>query len=326
MDTTHAPGLTWRGRAVAMLSCTLLMLVPGLVMAPSASADSICSRLGYGANCRIDFGNPGNSGSGGGGSGRPPCNLGPAEYRGVACSTDAGLWSNEWQCYVLPMSPQPTANDPEWADEIESGATIYECTPHEGGDDDDDDNGGGGEIELRAHIGPTPTVIGNSEDERRDLLQTALAMRFEALFIGMAPTPDLIAGQPRGSGNRMGIVGMPVWMWARETPFTPWEVTTTDFDDGDYWARAKVVHTTWDMGDGSGQIRCTREQMKEYHTWMADRTPECGHTYTKPGRYHINMWTTFRVTWNDVNGEGGEFITIRRSMYARIGESQVVNQ
>lgn len=311
-----------RRRLLTVLSTTLLLVAPSLVAAPPANA-GICESLGLGAQCRIDFGNPENSmgikaGKGddnGNGPVRPLCNLGPPKFDGVPCLSDAGLWSNDWQCYVVPMAPQPDASDPKWGKDIAKGAHVYDCS------------GWDGKHVLpskpRAEAGRPSTLIGNVSLDKKEQLERALGIELNSLFVGMAPKPTA-GSKSRGAG--MGVVGTQVWMWGNPTPFTPWERETPKDDPSGYWAHARVTHLSWDMGDGTPRKVCTRAQMVEYQPWMKNRTPECGHKYTKPGRYWVNMWTHFRVEWNDVHGLGGEEIILRRSMTVRIGENQVVNQ
>lgn len=333
MSPTRDPGadavpqLSWRARVVAVLSASLMLLAPGLISAPSAHADSICERLGYGASCRLDFGNPGNSGAGGSGGSDGPriprCNLGSygagKNRIGVPCSNDAGLWSNAWGCYVLPFSPQPEANDPVYGEDIKAGRAVYRCVGV-----NPDNTAEFIEREARAVPGTPPTQIGSVDVDGRDQLERALGTQFNALFIGMAPVP-FVPGQ-RATGSEMGVVGLPTWLWTTPTPFTPFDVEMVDTGGTGYRVEAHVVSTTWDMGDGSPKITCSRGEMVEYQPWMKNRTPTCGHTFDKPGRYYVNMWTNFRVTWVDSNGPGGELIRIRRGMVVRIGESQVVNR
>lgn len=308
----------FRRRLLATLSATALLLAPSLMSAPPAQA-SICTQLGYGANCIIDFGNPGNNGDGGDGGGgpvRPPCHTGGPDYTGVSCSHDYGLWSNDWQCYVLPMSPQPDPSDPEWGADVRAGKAVYDCRGMDGGEVT--------ASEPRSWPGRPPTVIGNLEVGGHELIEGLLNMRFEAHYVGMAPRPSPIG--TGGYGEHMGVVGAPVWLWTINTPFTPWDPPRvgSPSDAEGYWVDAKVTKVSWDMGDGTPKFTCTRDQMVEFEKWMKDRTPTCGHTYTEPGNYMVNMWTHFEVRWNDVHGEGGEEIVIRRSTVARIGESQVL--
>lgn len=315
--STPRPRQRWTLRAVLALAATLALLTPALVSAPVAQA-GICRQLGYGASCRIDFANPGNSGKGGGGGRNIPlCNLGKdTNYAEVACANDSGHWSNEWQCYVLPLDPQPTKDDPVWGDDIAGGRAIYSCM----GKNED------GEWRPRENVswkGRPPTETGNVQGGQGQI-EDVLGMQFDAFYIGMAPQSR--AGSGLSNGRTMGIVGENVWMWFVETPNTPWFKETEAGDEDGYWLRARATHTTWDMGDGSAIKTCTKEQMVAFEPHLKDEKPQCGHTYTKPGFYNVNMWTHFRVTWNDSNGHGGEYISIRRNLTVAIGEAQVVNE
>lgn len=322
-DSSHRRGgvtTTRRGRVtrrlLAVLSSTAMLLAPSLMSAPPASAgDDICTRLGYGANCVIDFGNPSNSGGDGdSGPGRPPCNLGAPDFTGVPCSGDAGLWSNAWQCYVYPMSPPPDPSDPQWSKELAAGKTVYDCAGFDGKNLEPS--------KPRAIKGDPPTVIGSiREIDTREFVGRALGIRFESLIPSLAPRPTPRYQSERGAAT--GVVGAQVWMWALQTAYTPFYVEASGAG-GRYWVKAKITHTRWDMDDGSPVKTCQTWQMKVYDESLKNETPRCGHKYTKPGRYYVMMWTHFRVEWNDVNGPGGREIIVRRGVVVRVGESQVI--
>ena len=106
-----------------------------------------------------------------------------------------GYWSNSYHCYISPVEPQPPAGDPSWQGHEPGDGAVYNCYQPQTGllitvwsQDPPPDSG----------TGPTP----------REVAQIAIEqMHLSAINIGIAPEPG---------PDSIGLVGMPVWMWAKD--------------------------------------------------------------------------------------------------------------
>ena len=187
-----------------------------------------------------DSGSPGEPGTpsdpGGGGSEpavKPVCRFTLASPpKEVPCSSEQGWWVQSRQCYAKAASPQPAKSDPVW--EGRTDGAVYDC--------------------LRPLLGPggfivtqfwsaSPPGVGAPPDPRVIAQQAIAVMNLRAVRIGMVPEP-----RP----GRVGLVGLPVWMWAQQPDSTTWGPVTRTATAGGYTvtATAKVTKVVWAMGDG----------------------------------------------------------------------------
>jgi len=233
------------------------------------------------------------------GSGGPPA-------RPVPCNSPHGYWSNADNCYVKALKPQPppSPNDPRPGTvyncyQPQTGASyhFWQATPPPG-----------------AASGPTP----------RDVAQIAIKkMRLSAINIGIAPKPG---------PDSIGLVGMPVWMWAKApNEHTVGPITESASAGGiTITARAKVLHITWDMGEGT-EVACDTAGTPYKPSYGRKDSPDCGHTYKKSSAheaddaYTVTATSSWLITWSGAGQTG----TIRldglnRSTQIRIGEAQVL--
>ena len=111
----------------------------------------------------------------------------------VPCSSEYGYWSNGYNCYISLLDPQPPAGDPSWQGHEPGDGAVYNCYQPQTDlliwiwSADPPPNSG---------AGPTP----------REVAQIAIEqMELRAIDIGITPEPG---------EDSIGIVGMPVWMWA----------------------------------------------------------------------------------------------------------------
>jgi len=227
----------------------------------------------------------------------------------VPCTTEYGYWSGG--CYIRLVDPEPPAGDPSWEGHEYGDGAVYNCYQPQTGilitiwsQDPPPDAG----------AGPTP----------RDVAQLAIKqMRLSAITIGIAPEPG---------PDSIGMVGMPVWMWAKApNDHTVGPITATASAGGlSITATAKVLRVTWDMGDGT-EVVCTTAGTPYQPSYGRKDSPDCGHTYTKssahePGEaYTVTATSSWVITWEGAGQTG----TIRlnglsRSTQIRIGEAQVL--
>jgi hypothetical protein len=224
----------------------------------------------------------------------------------VPCQSKHGYWSNTENCYVQPLNPQPPPSPGDSRPgtsyncyDPQTGASFHfwQATPPPG-----------------AAVGPTP----------REVAQMAIKkMNLSAIDIGIAPEqgPDSI-----------GLVGMPVWMWAKApNEHTVGPITESASAGGiTITAMAKVLHITWDMGDGT-EVVCDTEGTPYKPEFGRKDSPDCGHTYKLSSvretddAYTVTATSSWVITWAGAGQTG----TIRldglnRSTQIRIGEAQVL--
>ncbi|MBC7679762.1 MAG: hypothetical protein H7233_12360, partial [Pseudorhodobacter sp.] len=216
--------------------CLLLTALVALLAVPAGVAAAQGPECGYvnqDGVCTITITPPapgakpvGNPGSGGGAP--PQC----AEYGvPVPCSDPArGSYSNDLQCYLRPMSPQPSTDSPLWAGNFPEGV-VYNCSAagsYPG-------TSGGGTVWLPGPPdgGLPPAAAAQAVVARMDL---------RAANIGIVP---------EDKPGSIGAVGAPVYLWTAPGPatFGP-QVLTASAGGVTITATAKVDRIVWDMGDG----------------------------------------------------------------------------
>ena len=148
-------------------------------------------------------------------------------------------------------------------------------------------------------------------------------MHLKAIDIGIAPEP--------GADN-IGLVGMPIWMWAKapsEHTFGP--VTQTATAGGiTITATAKVLKVTWDVGDGT-KVVCQTAGTPYKAAFGRRDSPDCGHTYKKSSAggpddaYTVTATSSWVITWSGAGQTGTIRLNgLKRSTQIRIGEAQVL--
>lgn len=276
--------------------CLIWIEVPGTPGTPGQPGDDGPQDTGSGAACYWD-------GTSQGITDPPP---GP-----VPCSAPEGYWSNSYNCYISPVEPQPPAGDPAWQGHAPGDGAVYNCYQPQTG------------LLITIWSQDPPANSGTGPDPR-DVAQIAIEqMRLRAIDIGIAPEPG---------PNSIGLVGMPVWMWA-EAPneHTIGPITESASAGGiTITATARVLHITWDMGDGT-EVVCDTAGSPYEPSYGRKDSPDCGHTYTKSSAheagdaYTVTATSSWVVTWSGAGQSG----TIRldglyRSTQIRIGEAQVL--
>lgn len=141
--------------------------------------------------------------------------------------------------------------------------------------------------------------------------------------------PDIAS--PRAAGKY--VVGVPMWLWVRQSPTTFGPNTATATAGGvTVTATAKVKKIVWRMGDG-GTETCTGPGTPYKESYGMRESPTCGHRYTKTsakasgGTFALTATSTWSVDWQVTGGggEAGELTEIRQSQaQVAVGEVQVV--
>ena len=245
----------------------------------------------------------------------PPSNESISDERGPAADTGPDLPCWQDPSSYTRLDPQPVAGDPLWQgrDPADGGA-IYHC--HIPGPESLIRNIFIWLAEPPAAVTPVPSP--------RELAQTAVdSMGLEAIEIGIVPEP--------GAGS-LGLVGMPVWMWAAEPgPSTVGPISASASAGGaTVTATARVSTITWDMGDGNTVV-CRGGGTAYHPSYGRQQSPDCGHVYStssagEPGdRFTVTATSAWVITWEGAGQSG----TIRmdglsESVQVAVGEAQVL--
>ncbi len=231
----------------------------------------------------------------------------------VPCTSDYGYWSNSYQCYFRVLDPQPGPDDPVWnGHSPDEGGAIYECYQPMPLD-----------IDIYLWLAEPPAASGAGPSPRQVAEMAVDQMNLHAITIGIVPEP--------GSGS-LGLVGMPVWMWAEDPgPSTVGPITASASAGGiTVTATARINKITWDMGDGQ-QVVCRGAGTAYSASYGRAQSPDCGHVYTtssvgKPGdKFTVTANSDWVITWEGAGQTG----TIRmdgltESVQVAVGEAQVL--
>lgn len=176
---------------------------------------------------------------------------------------------------------------------------------------------------------PAPPPIDWLAVARGVASDAAATIGIEAIDIGIVPE-DI--------DGRVGLVGMPVWMWVENpSPETvgPMQKVVTS-GPVVVTLNATMMAVGWDMGDGGHQL-CpgVLAPYTPYTDVAADSpSPTCGYRYTRsslrqPGeKFEVTASSTWQVTWTATTPAGmtGGVIPMARSSSTsiKVGESQVL--
>ena len=229
----------------------------------------------------------------------------------VPCTSDYGYWSNNYRCYIKLSAPQSPAGDPSWRGHEPGDGAIYDCYQPQ--------------TDLMVYLwsqdmppnsgaGPTP----------REVAQLVIAqMELRAINIGITPEP--------GASN-LGIVGMPVWLWATNpSDRTVGPITASASAGGiTITATARLQKLTWDMGDGA-KITCNGAGTPYKAAYGKKESPDCGHVYNKSsstksdGKFAVTATSVWVITWEGAGQTGTIRLNgLQRSVAIAVGEAQVL--
>lgn len=246
----------------------------------------------------------GGGGGGGGGAAAPVCTWAGRE---IPCQKDTQIWNAEKLCYVGPDPGTYPPDNPLWGGHYPAGA-IYLCynpfIP------------GGAPYSYWA---AAPAAAAPPPPDPRVLAQQAIAtMNLRAVDIGIVP---------EDAPGRVGLIGLPTWMWAQAPGADTLGPITRAASAGGYTvtATAKVDRVVWNMGDGDS-VTCNGSGTPYADSFGKSPSPTCGHTYTRQGRYTVTATSYWTVTWNGIGQTGTIPLNFSRSTAITMGEAQVLNR
>lgn len=232
----------------------------------------------------------------------------------VPCQDGArGSWSNSRQCYLRLALPQPPASAPVWGGRFPDGA-VYEC-----------DHAVPGEVTPYVNVttvwidGP-PDLPTLTPGAAASVVVRRLPLR--AVRVGIVPEPG---------PDRLGLVGLPVWMWADQPdPLTFGPTAVTESAGGrSVSVTARVERVEWSMGDGTTVV--CRTPGTVYEPRFGDSpSPDCGHRYGRssagqPGdAYEVRARSFWTAAWTSGGVSGVIPVELETSVLLRVGESQVL--
>lgn len=295
-------------RALVGVGGVVLALAPAAQTATAAGIQcptGWVGNTGYAACTLIgSYGDPGGGGSGGGsgggGGGEPVCMYG---QRPIPCVTDEGYWVADRQCWINKMNPQPGPEDPAWGDKYPDGA-IYQCWHP------------GGWPQNVWFADPPPPTEGAVP---MDLLGQVIA-RMGLRGIDMGSTPPMIDG-------RVGLIGFPVWLWAKNPDAHTWGPISASVSAAGYSMRAtaKASRVEWEMGNGD-VVPCNNPGTAWGPRDGRSESPTCGYQYLEDGYYDVQSATFWEVQWQGLGQSG----TVPLALFSRgrlaVAELQVLVQ
>lgn len=223
-----------------------------------------------------------------------PCSMG-----------DGHTWNPAKGCYVRVKSPQPPKSAPVW--EGRKDGVILECfmpgmgsyTPYD----------------FWAQVAPSA----NAPDPKVLARRAVAAMDLSAIRIGIVP---------EARAGRVGLVGLPVWLWVDEPDEHTWGPVSRTASSGGYsvTASARVARMRWQLGNGR-VVSCADKGTPYRDSFGMSQSPTCGFAgYIKAGRYTVTATAYWEVDWEGMGQAGTITFQLTRSAQIVVGELQVVNR
>ena len=137
---------------------------------------------------------------------------------------------------------------------------------------------------------------------------------------------------PEDKPGKIGVVGMPAWMWVAN----PGEATTGPMTRSatagpvTVTAVATLDRVEWNMGDGTTPVVCHGAGIAYSAGWDAADSPTCGHRYQKtsenqPGMaYTVTATSHWTITWAGGGAAGVVAQQVTANTRIQVGEFQVI--
>ena len=293
-------------RLIAFMVAIAASLVVVVFSAPASMADCTADPETGEVVCDDEGGDDAGGGDAEGGSST-------CSYHGneIPCTgPDGSIWSSTHGCWVGDVwDPGGEGAEPPPGQTTEDGAWHVCYLPPPGSSWD-------------------PMWIANGEVGIAPVLlayRAITSMDLDPITIGIVPVlgPD-----------RVGLVGLPVWMWVDNQTDDTWGPITRSASEGpvSVTATATVSSVVWDMGDGT-KVTCTGLGTPYSDRYGKQESPTCGHRYDKmstaqpDGAYEVTATSHWVVEWNG-GGQSGtiELDLTTEPLPIRVGEAQVLTQ
>ena len=290
----------------ALLSCVLLVAATALFTAETAHADqkgAKCKTRDQYGRCLVWVTVPAKLTK----PDRPQYQRGPATVcrsggKTIPCTKDGGFWLIKYECYAKRVKNPPPKSHPAW--EGHKRGALYTCTYP------------GDPVDTGVVIW-LPTAPNLPPPDPELLAQSAVAaMDLQAIKIGIVP---------EDKPGRVGLVGLPTWMWVADRGPSTWGPITRSASERGYSvsATARVERVVWAMGDG--EVVVCRKPGIPYAARFGERSsPECGYRYTEQGRYTVQAASYWLVTWRGMGQSGEIRFQLTSQTRIAVGELQLI--
>jgi hypothetical protein len=224
----------------------------------------------------------------------------------MPCRQDSSWWSNSWNCYVELADPQPPKSDLSW--EGHSTGAIYTCY---------DPAIVGTRMYMR-WSGSSPAGPAAPPDPRVLAQEAVALMGLRAIRIGIVP---------EDRPGRVGVIGLPTWMWVEGPGQNSWGPISRTASAGGYsvTATGSVERVVWRMGDGSTVV-CRTPGTAYADSFGKRSSPDCGHAYTRQGTYTVRATSYWLVRWSGIGQSGSIPLSFTQTTVITMGEVQVLTQ
>ncbi|MEU9272304.1 ATP/GTP-binding protein [Streptomyces sp. NPDC048251] len=291
-----------RTRAAAAAGLAVLAV---LSAAPTALADGPGGDVECGTfSCRVEADAPGQADTSTG-------DHAGSEPQG---GNGSGTGSNPWTCVYELLSPQPPSDSLDWEGHTPGDGAVYQQTCH--------------------YLDSLNTIVRNQWLADPPPAATAVdpaVLAQRAVDSMKLAGPDIASPRPAGKY----LVGMPMWMWANQSPTTYGPNTASASAGGvSVTATAKVSKIVWTMGDGA-VVTCAGPGTPYTAAAGKSDSPTCGHTYSRTsadqagGRYRVTATSTWTIDWQVSAGGGGQAGQLTETRQTQIqiplAELQVLN-
>ncbi len=156
-------------------------------------------------------------------------------------------------------------------------------------------------------------------------------MRWAGLALAAVDSMNLRAIQigivPEQGPDRVGLVGLPTWMWVDDSAGSTWGPITRTASSGPWSvaATAEVDRIEWDMGDGT-IVTCTTPGTPYEDRFQEMDSPDCGHRYAEQGRYAVSATSYWVIAWAGIGQSGSIEMDLVQDGQIVMGEAQVLSQ
>ena len=299
-------------------SVLAIAIFSGLLPMASAEPARVCKVKGYElATCLHEKGSspaPGggheNPDRGRGRTDAPVCQF---QGKPIACSNNRGSWVPHRQMWCSPAKPPPPATHSVWRGR--DGGVVHRCYRPKGVGVPDS------EAVLLIWL---PDAVGTPPpDPKQVAWEIATAAGFDPITPGT--TPKSLEQAP----HALGAVGMPLWLWPEKPTKHQLGPVVASKSVGGYTISivGRVASITWDLGDGSKPITCTKWKKPHPRTTSITTPVTCGRQigYERQGIYTVTATTNWSVDWQGVGESGTIPLTTSAQATLKIGELQVLN-